>query len=90
MNEGGCGGPSALVGPPGTGVRALPHADPAGSCPSGSFRPRRACEVRGFLRARVDPETVTGLALTLALLAVLVAAVVFGVVVTMIRRSWAS
>jgi hypothetical protein len=33
---------------------------------------------------------VTGLALTLALLAVLVAAVVFGVVVTMIRRSWAS
>lgn len=82
-------GLSALVGLAWyVAVRALPHADPAGSASErlGSDLAEHA-RVRGFLRARVDPETVTGLALTLALLAVLVAAGVFGVVVAMIRRS---
>ena len=67
-------------------VRALPHADPAATASHRvganlAEQPR----VRRFLRARVDPQTATGLALTLALLAVFIAAVVLGVLVAMIR-----
>ncbi len=71
----------------GLAVRAVPHADPARSASErvGTELAERA-GLRRFLRARVDPETATGLALTLALFAVLAAAVVVGVLVAMIRR----
>jgi undecaprenyl-diphosphatase len=67
-------------------VRALPQADP------GRATSRRIGTelgehpgVRGFLRARLDPETATGLAMSLALAGVVATGIVFGVVVAMIR-----
>ena len=67
-------------------VRAVPHADPARAASDrvATGLAERA-RVRRFLRARVDPETATGLTLTLALVAVFVAAVVLGVFAVMIR-----
>jgi undecaprenyl-diphosphatase len=70
------------------GVRRWPHADPARSASlalEGELvRWRR---LRRFLRSRLDPGATTGLALTVALLAVVVAGVVFGVGAYMIRTS---
>jgi membrane-associated phospholipid phosphatase len=67
-------------------VRAVPHADPARQA---SIHVASRLEERGrarrFLRARLDPKAATGLALTLALVAVAVLSVVFGVLVVMIR-----
>lgn len=69
-------------------VRAFPGADPARSAsrelgaqmagPAGS---------RDFLRARLDPEKTTGLALTVALAGLVVVFIVFGVIIAMIRSS---
>lgn len=69
-------------------VRALPQADPAGSASRRiGTRLGARVEVRRFLRARLDPEAVTGLALTIALGGVVVTGAVFGVFVAMIRSS---
>ena len=68
-------------------VRVMPHADPAGSASrrvaAGLSDSPRA---RGFLRGRFDPQATTGLALTIAMIAVVVAGVLFGILVTMIRQ----
>ena len=69
-------------------VRALPHADPARAASqqlSAEIAKRR--DLRRFLRARLEPETATGLALTFALIGVLIAGVAFGVLVAMIRSN---
>jgi membrane-associated phospholipid phosphatase len=69
-------------------VRAMPGSDPAQAAA------RRVGEeigqsptARRFLRARFDPRAATGLALTLAMAMVVVAGVVFGVFVAMIRAN---
>ena len=68
-------------------VRAIPQADPARSASrrvaAGLSESRR---VRRFLRARFDPQAATGLALTLAMAAIVVAGVVIGIFVAMIRQ----
>jgi undecaprenyl-diphosphatase len=67
-------------------VRAAPRADPADAA-SGLVAASLAerGKIRRFLRARIDPETATGLMLSIALLAVFVAAVVLGIFAVMIR-----
>jgi membrane-associated phospholipid phosphatase len=69
-------------------VRALPQADPARAASqrlaAGLGKKPTA---RHFLRARVDPETATGLALTAALVGVVIAGIVFGILVAMIRSN---
>jgi membrane-associated phospholipid phosphatase len=69
-------------------VRAIPQADPARAASrrlgAGLSESRG---VRRFLRARIDPQAATGLALTLAMAAVIVAGAVFGVLVVMIRQN---
>jgi membrane-associated phospholipid phosphatase len=47
---------------------------------------RQRPRLRRFLRARVDPATVTGLALTVAVVVLAVSGVAFGVVLAMVRR----
>lgn len=68
------------------GVRRWPQADPAAAA-SRSLEGEmiRWGRVRRFLRSRLDPATITGLALSVALLAVILAGVALGVVVYMIR-----
>jgi len=67
-------------------VRAVPHADPARAASDRvAVGLAERAGIRRFLRARVDPETATGLTLSLALLAVFIAAVVLGVFAVMIR-----
>ncbi|HEU4355897.1 MAG TPA: phosphatase PAP2 family protein, partial [Actinomycetota bacterium] len=67
-------------------VRALPQADP-GRATSRRIGAELAASprVRGFLRARLDPETATGLVLSLALAGVIATGIVFGVFIAMIR-----
>lgn len=67
-------------------VRALPQADPgrATSRRIGAELAERP-GIRGFLRARLDPETATGLVLSLALAGVIATGIVFGVFIAMIR-----
>ena len=67
-------------------VRAFPGADPARSA-SLELGARVAAPAgsRSFLRARLDPEKTTGLALTVALAGLGVVFVVFGVTIAMIR-----
>ena len=68
--------------------RAFPHADPARSASQqlgGRLAERR--ETRRFLQARLDPATATGLGLTFALLGVVIAGVVLGVLVATIRSN---
>jgi membrane-associated phospholipid phosphatase len=69
-------------------VRAIPQADPASSASrrlgAGLSESRG---VRRLLRARLDPQAATGLALTLAMVAIMVAGAVFGVLVVMIRQN---
>jgi membrane-associated phospholipid phosphatase len=78
---------SAAVGVAwGRGVRAFPAADPARSASrelGGQVAARAGW--RRYLRARLDPEKTTGLALTLALVGLGVVFVVFGVAIAMIR-----
>ena len=70
------------------GVRRWPQADPARSA-SVSLEEKltRRDQVRLFIRSRLDPATLTGLALTVALLAVVLAGTVLGVVVYMVRTN---
>lgn len=68
-------------------VRHWPQADPALSATESigqRLGSRRG--VRRFLRSRMDPATATGLALTVALLGIVVAGALVGVFVWMIRR----
>jgi membrane-associated phospholipid phosphatase len=70
------------------GVRRWPQADPARSASDAvERRLDRWDRVRLFVRSRLDPATATGLALTAALFAVVVAGTVMGVVVYMIRTN---
>jgi undecaprenyl-diphosphatase len=70
----------------GLAVRAFPGADPARAASRGiSGQIAGHAGPRGFLRARLDPEKTTGLALTLALAGLGVVFVAFGVAIAMIR-----
>jgi undecaprenyl-diphosphatase len=70
------------------GVRRWPQADPARSASDDvEHRLARGDRVRLFVRSRLNPATATGLALTAALFAVVVAGTVMGVVVYMIRTN---
>lgn len=70
------------------GVRQWPQADPARSASDAvEHQLTRWDRVRFFLRSRLDPATATGLALTVALLAVVIAGTVLGVVVYMVRTN---
>ena len=70
----------------GLAVRAFPGADPARSASRGlSGQIAGHAGSRRFLRARLDPEKTTGLALTLALVGLGVVFVAFGVAIAMIR-----
>ena len=67
-------------------VRRWPHADPAATATAHvgeqlAEQPR----IRRFLRTRLDPQVATGLALTVMMLAVVIAGTVIGVVVWMVR-----
>ena len=68
-------------------IRRWPHADPALSATEalgedlGSHRGSRR-----FLRSRMDPSTATGLALTVALAALVLTGVIVGVLAWMVRR----
>ena len=69
-------------------VRALPQADLARSASQQlGARLAKRRDVRRFLRGRLNPEKVTGLALTFALAGVVIAGIVFGVFVAMIRSN---
>jgi membrane-associated phospholipid phosphatase len=78
---------SAVVGVAwGFVASAFPHADPAHAASQRlNAEAAEHFDMRRFLRARVDPATVTGLALTLALIGVVVVLAAFGVLVAMIR-----
>ena len=72
----------------GLAVAAFPHADPARAASrqiSGEMAEHGG--VRRFVRSRLDPETAAGLGLTLALVAVVIVFVVFGVVIAMVRAN---
>jgi undecaprenyl-diphosphatase len=69
-------------------VRSIPHADPAGSAAlhvGEELAEHR--RLRRFLRGRLDPQAATGLALTIAMVAVVLVGIVFGVFVAMIRQN---
>ena len=80
---------SAAVGvTAGIGVRAWPEADPARTATTViEDRLVRWRWLRRFIRTRMDPATTTGLALTVALLAVVVVGVGIGGVAYMIRTN---
>jgi membrane-associated phospholipid phosphatase len=70
------------------GALRWPQADPARSASKtleGSLT--RGSRIGLFLRSRLDPATTTGLALTVALLAVVIAGTAMGVVVYMVRTN---
>ncbi len=69
-------------------LSSFPRADPSGSASRqlGAELARHGA-TRRFLRARLDPEEVAGLSLTVALAGVFLVFVVFGVFVAMIRSS---
>jgi membrane-associated phospholipid phosphatase len=70
----------------GLAVAAFPHADPARAASrqvTNEMQEHRG--VRRFVRSRLDPESVAGLGLTLALVGVVIVFVVFGVVIAMVR-----
>ena len=72
----------------GLAIAAFPSADPAGSASRKlSSEVSEHGTLRRFMRARLDPETVAGLSLTLALAGVVIVFVVFGVAIAMIRTS---
>jgi membrane-associated phospholipid phosphatase len=69
-------------------IRAWPQADPALSATTAvEDRLVRWRRLRRFIRSRVDPAVATGLALSVALLAVVITGVLLGVAVYMIRRN---
>jgi len=69
-------------------VRRWPQADPALSASRAlAGQLTRRTRARLFIRSRLDPATATGLTLTIALLLVVVAGVVMGLVVYMVRTN---
>jgi membrane-associated phospholipid phosphatase len=70
------------------GAHRWPQADPARSgADAVEQQLSRSGRIRSFLRSRLNPGTATGLALTTALFAVVVAGTVMGVVVYMVRTN---
>ena len=70
------------------GAHRWPQADPARSGSDAVEQQlTRSGRIRFFLRSRLNPGTATGLALTAALFAVVVAGTVMGVVVYMVRTN---
>jgi undecaprenyl-diphosphatase len=68
-------------------IRRWPQADPALSATETIGRDLRSRKPRGrFLRSRMDPATTTGLALTVALIGIVIAGIVVGVLAWMVRR----
>jgi undecaprenyl-diphosphatase len=69
------------------GVRRWPQADPARAASDAvAGELERHDTARSFLRSRLDPTVTTGLALTAAMIALVVTGTVFGVVIYMVRR----
>jgi undecaprenyl-diphosphatase len=68
-------------------IRSWPHADPALNATEALGKDLRSHRgSRRFLRSRMDPSTATGLALTVALAALVVTGVIVGVLAWMVRR----
>jgi membrane-associated phospholipid phosphatase len=68
-------------------IRRWPHADPALSATEALGRDLHSHgRSRRFLRSRMDPSTATGLALTVALVALVVTGVIVGILAWMVRR----
>ena len=69
-------------------IRRWPHADPALSATEALGKDLRSHRgSRRLLRSRMDPSTATGLALTVALAALVVAGVIVGILAWMVRRN---
>jgi undecaprenyl-diphosphatase len=80
---------SALFGVlTGVVVRRWPHADPASKATRAVGRQLgKQPRTRRFLRSRLDPQVATGLALTVAMLAFVLAGTIIGIVVWMVRAN---
>jgi membrane-associated phospholipid phosphatase len=63
-----------------------PQADPALSATATIGKDLSQATPRRFLRSRMDPATATGLALTVALIGIVIAGIVVGVLAWMVRR----
>src|SRR4029450_11980732 len=67
-------------------IRPWPQADPALSATATIGKDLSQNAHRRFLRSRMDPATATGLALTVALIGIVIAGIVVGVLAWMVRR----
>jgi membrane-associated phospholipid phosphatase len=67
-------------------IRRWPQADPALGATATIGKDLSQGAPRRFLRSRMDPATATGLALTVALIGVVIAGIVVGVLAWMVRR----
>ncbi len=67
-------------------IRRWPQADPALSATATAGKDLSHGAPRRFLRSRMDPATATGLALTVALIGIVIAGIVVGVLAWMVRR----
>ena len=67
-------------------IRRWPQGDPALSATATIAMDLSQDAPRRFLRSRMDPATATGLALTVALIGVVIAGIVVGVLAWMVRR----
>jgi len=67
-------------------IRRWPQADPALSATATIGKDLSRAAPRRFLRSRMDPATATGLALTVALIGIVIAGIVVGVLAWMVRR----
>jgi membrane-associated phospholipid phosphatase len=68
-------------------IRRWPQADPALSATATVGKDLSQGAARRFLRSRMDPATATGLALTVALIGIVIAGIVVGVLAWMVRRN---
>ena len=67
-------------------IRRWPHADPALRATATIGKDLSQGAPHRFLRSRMDPATATGLALTVALIGMVIAGIVVGVLAWMVRR----
>ena len=67
-------------------IRRWPQADPALGATATIGKDLSQHAPRRFLRSRMDPATATGLALTVALIGIVIAGIVVGVLAWMVRR----
>ena len=67
-------------------IRRWPQGDPALSATATIGKDLSQGAPRRFLRSRMDPATATGLALTVALIGIVIAGIVVGVLAWMVRR----